>query len=316
MEEREVERFHNEGGPIERGLVDLVRFFRTPRIEWPAAIPVSPRRPEAIAPGDAAVVTFVGHSTFVVQTRAGAFLTDPVYSERASPVQWAGPKRVRKPGVPFEALPRIDVVLLSHNHYDHLDLDTLRRLDARFRPLVVTGAGNRRLLRSAGLRRIVELRWWETTAAGGARITFTPARHFSARTPFDRNEALWGGFVVETLHARVYFAGDSGWGPHFRAIGERVGGPDVALLPIGAYEPRWFMRPVHMNPEEAVHAHLAIGARSSVAMHFGTFHLTTEGIDAPIEALEAARRALGVADHCFRVPEFGESIHVPLRPPA
>ncbi|MGE5245121.1 MAG: MBL fold metallo-hydrolase [Betaproteobacteria bacterium] len=295
---------------MDRGLRDLIRFFRTPRAPWPAHVRVEPRAPAPLASGAAAVLTFVGHSTFVVRTADATLLTDPVYARRASPVSWAGPKRVRPPGVPFELLPPLDVVLVSHNHYDHLDLPTLRRINARFQPLFVTAAGNGRLLGSAGLTRIVELDWWETATVGAAQITMTPARHFSARTPFDRNRALWGSFVVRTPAVCVYFAADSGYGPHFREIAARLGAPDAALLPIGAYEPRWFMQPIHMNPEEAVRAHLDLGARLSVAMHFGTFQLTPEPIDAPVAALRAVLDARGIPPETFRAPEFGESIQV------
>jgi L-ascorbate metabolism protein UlaG (beta-lactamase superfamily) len=238
-------------------------------------------------------------------------LTDPIFSERCSPVSWAGPKRARPPGIALEDLPRPDVVLLSHNHYDHMDLPTLRALQARHAPRFVTMLGNAPVLAGLGIA-AVELDWWQDVTAGALRITATPARHFSARTPFDRNRALWGGFMLSVGAGMVLFAGDSGAGTHWADIRSRLGAPDVALLPIGAYEPRWFMGPVHMNPAEAVHAHLALGARRSVGMHFGTFQLTDEAIDAPVIALEAARAAARV--DTFVALGFGETATYALGP--
>jgi L-ascorbate metabolism protein UlaG (beta-lactamase superfamily) len=203
-----------------------------------------------------------------------------MYSDRAGPWNLAGPRRVRPPAVPLEDLPRIDIVLLSHNHYDHCDLATLGRLARRFDPFVVTPLGNGPLVRSTGIRRVEELDWWQTAATTALPVALTRAHHFSARTPFDRNRALWGGFVLTAGSKRIYFAGDTAFVPFFAEIRQRFGPPDLALLPIGAYEPRWFMHAVHMNPAEAVQAHLDLGAHESIGMHFGTFQLTAEGIDA------------------------------------
>ena len=283
--------------------------LREKGVPWPAAVPVRQQRP---APLDdaAAVVTLIGHATFLIQTQAGNVLTDPMYSDRASPVSFAGPRRVRQPAVAFEDLPPIAVVLLSHNHYDHCDRPTLRRLATRFDPLVVTPLGNRRLVQSARIRRVEELNWWQSSAQAPMAVTLTPAQHFSARTPFDRNRALWGGYVLAARQSRIFFCGDSGYGSHFAEVKARLGPIDLALLPIGAYEPRWFMKDVHMNPAEAVQAHLDLGARQSIGMHFGTFQLTTEGIDEPIAALAEARRAAGIADEAFRALDFGESVRL------
>ena len=193
----------------------------------------------------------------------------------------------------LDALPPISIVLLSHNHYDHCDLPTLRALARRFDPLVITPLGNARLVRSAGLRRVEELDWWQPASTTALPITLTPAHHFSARGVLDRNRALWGGFVVTAGTRRIYFAGDTAYAPFFADVRHRLGPIDLALLPIGAYEPRWFMKAVHMNPAEAVQAHLDLQATPSVGMHFGTFQLTTEGIDEPVRALiRRARRAV------------------------
>ena len=281
----------------------------TPRTRWPATIPVEPRRPPPPGPDDV-VVTFIGHAAFLIQVGTTGLLTDPVYAERASPVSFAGPRRVRAPGVRFDDLPAISLVLLSHNHYDHCDLGTLRALERRFEPRLVTPIGNGRLLRSAGLRHVEEVDWWQRAESAPPPITLTPAQHFSARGPFDRNRALWGGFLIEARGRRILFAGDSGYGPHFREIAARLSPIDLALLPIGAYEPRWFMKDIHMNPAEAVQAHLDLGARQSLAMHFGTFQLTPEGVDEPVRGLTQALRERGVAAGRFRPAEVGESVQL------
>jgi L-ascorbate metabolism protein UlaG (beta-lactamase superfamily) len=299
-------RFFNPTGAGGQPFTSLPRLFRTPRAPWPAHVPVSPQRP-APAADAAAVVTFIGHSTWLIQTAGETILTDPMYSRRAGPFNIMGPQRVREPAVPFEWLPAISVVLLSHNHYDHCDVATLRRLRDRFDPLVVTPIGNGRLLRSIGVGRIEELDWWQSGRAARLPITATPAQHFSARGPHDRNRALWSGFVIEIGDRRIYFAGDTGYGPMFRDIGGRLGPIDLAILPIGAYEPRWFMKDIHMNPEEAVQAHVDLQSTQSLAMHYGTFQLTTEAIDEPLRALDIARREHGLASEQFQALAFGES---------
>jgi L-ascorbate metabolism protein UlaG (beta-lactamase superfamily) len=301
--------FFNPTGANGQPLYKVVQMMRERGRSWPASVPIAPRPPPPLD-GAAAVVTFIGHSSVLIQTPLGNILTDPVYAERASPVPFAGPRRARQPAVPFEALPDVAVVLLSHNHYDHCDLAALARLDTRSRPLVITPLGNRKLLESAGLRRIEEIDWWEDAAASPLPVTLTPAQHFSARGPFDRNRALWGGFVISAGPRRIYFAGDTGYAPHFLQLRERLGVVDLALLPIGAYEPRWFMKDVHMNPAEAVQAHLDLGAPPSIGMHFGTFQLTLEGIDAPLHDLAAALRARGVPERRFRTLEFGGSMRL------
>jgi L-ascorbate metabolism protein UlaG (beta-lactamase superfamily) len=269
-------------------------------------VPVRPQHPPP--PGDAAaVLTFVGHATWLIQTARETILTDPMYSRRAGPFNMMGPRRVRDVAVPFEWLPHISVVLLSHNHYDHCDVTTLRRLRHVFNPLLITPFGNGRLLRGIGIQRVEELDWWESTKTSHVSVTLTPAQHFSARGPHDRNRALWGGFTIDVAGRRIYFAGDSGYAPYFSAIGQRLGPIDLALPPIGAYEPRWFMKDVHMNPAEAVQAHLDLGAKQSLGMHFGTFQLTTEAIDEPLRALDIARREHHVPTDRFRTLDFGES---------
>ncbi len=304
-------RFFNSTGAAGQPFTALPRLFREPRAPWPRRLEVVPQRPPEVD-GPAAVLTFVGHSTWLIQTPGHHILTDPIYSRRAGPFNVLGPLRVREPAVPFDALPPISIVLLSHNHYDHCDIPTLRRLARRFDPLVVTPLGNDRLLRSIGVRRVETLDWWDSSTASPLAVTVTPAQHFSARHPFDRNRALWGGFTLDVGGRRLYFAGDSGYGPMFRDIGQRLGPIDLALLPIGAYEPRWFMKDVHMNPAEAVQAHLDLRVTQSLGMHHGTFQLTTEGIDEPLLALDAARRRHQIPAEQFRTLDFGESFVMDL----
>ena len=292
------------------GLSDLLRWrAERQRKAWPRLTqnPVLPPPPSNAEAGTAAI-SFINHSSFLIRFANAVVLTDPIFSQRCSPLPGVGPRRVRPPGLALTDLPRLDLVLLSHNHYDHMDLPSLREIQRRHDPHIVTLLGNAAILARHGLR-AVELDWWQETVVGGLSIVATPARHFAARTPFDRNRALWGGFMLRSAvdEGRVLFAGDSGAGPHWAAIQTRLGAPNVALLPIGAYEPRWFMAPVHMNPAEAVDAHLALGARRSIGMHFGTFQLTDEAIDAPLVGLEAARQAAGLADGVFSTQEFGET---------
>jgi L-ascorbate metabolism protein UlaG (beta-lactamase superfamily) len=300
-------RFVNPTGSAGQPFSAVPRMLLEPRTPWPRAVEVPLHRPPALDGADA-VVTFIGHSTFLIQTAAGNILTDPMYSDRAGPLNLVGPRRVRQPAVAFDDLPAISVVLLSHNHYDHCDLQTLRKLARRFDPLVITPLGNDALVRSAGIRRVEALDWWQDAQTAPLPIELTPAYHFSARSPFDRNRALWGGFVLTAGATRLFFAGDTAYGPLFRQIRERSGPIDLALLPIGAYEPRWFMQVVHMNPAEAVQAHLDLDASQSVGMHFGTFRLTTEGIDEPLRALDEACRANGVPSSRFGTLSFGESL--------
>jgi len=302
-------RFRNTVGPTGQALGAVSKMLREPRRPWPAWIEEPPRQPQPLN-GGTVVVTFVGHSTFLIQTAAGNILTDPMYSKRAGPFNLVGPRRVRQPAVRFDDLPPIAVVLLSHNHYDHCDLATLRRVARRFDPLIVTPLGNGRFARRVGFRRIEELDWWQAASTSPLPVTLTPARHFSARTPFDRNRALWGGFVVVIGGLHLYFAGDTAYAPFFPDVRRRLGPIDLALLPIGAYEPRWFMQAVHMNPAEAVQAHIDLEASRSIGMHFGTIQLTAEGIDEPVRDLEEACRERHVAPSSFGVLGFGESFRL------
>ncbi|WP_274364421.1 MBL fold metallo-hydrolase [Paenibacillus thermotolerans] len=247
-------------------------------------------------------VTAVGHSTFLIQAGGLNIVTDPVWAERMG-----FGRRLSAPGLRIEDVPPVDVVLISHGHYDHLDAGSLRRLPGDWTALVPEGLG--RWFRRRGYRRVTELSWWEETAIGGVRFAFVPAKHWTRRTPWDTNTSHWGGWVVSPeTGGRLYFAGDSGYWPGFGEIGERYPGIDVALLPIGAYEPEWFMSSSHMTPEEAVRVFTEIGAATFVPMHYDTFHLAD---DTPREALdrlfaEWARR--GLASERLKVPALGETL--------
>jgi L-ascorbate metabolism protein UlaG (beta-lactamase superfamily) len=282
-------RFYNPDAPQAPRLIDALRWKLTSRRERSPAFveDVETSTPPARVEGSALRITLVNHSSVLVQQRGSNILTDPIWSERASPVSWAGPRRRRKPGVCWEDLPSIDAVLISHNHYDHLDLGALRRLAARGNCTFLVPAGCSRLLQSLDIVPVTELDWGELRSFQGFTIHCVPALHFSGRGIRDRNRTLWCGYVIESAERCVYFAGDTSFGRHFAGIRERFGAPRIALLPIGAYEPRWFMSPVHMSPEEAVRAHGILGAGSSIAIHHGTFQLADEGIDAPRQQLLA-----------------------------
>lgn len=302
--------FHNvDPGARTRPLSEVWRWYRSRRpAPWPKWIANDAPRPIPDVGRDGISATWIGHSTFLLRIGGRTLITDPVFSLHAGPFGRIGPRRVRAPAIALGELPRVDVILQSHNHYDHLDLGAHRALTRRDAPVVVTPIGNRAYLPWPTQPRATELDWWEATDFAGLRITMVPAQHFSARTPWDRDRALWGGFVVECGGRSVYFAGDSGYGPHFKEIGTRFPRLDLALLPIGAYEPRWFMSPVHVDPDQAVRAHIDLGGRRSVAMHLGTFQLTDEGIDAPAQELAVARKVHGVTADAFTVPSAGETI--------
>jgi L-ascorbate metabolism protein UlaG (beta-lactamase superfamily) len=290
-------------------LRSVFKMLREPRSRWPRSVENKgvPKLNVTLATDDIAV-TFVNHATFLIQIGGIAILTDPVWSERASMLRWAGPRRVRKPGVAFDDLPKIDLVLLSHNHYDHLDLATLRRLRQTFLPTVLVAAGDARLVGPVGFKDMRELDWWDETPIGEAlKVTFVPAQHTSARGLHDRQRSLWGGYMIESRGRLIYFSGDSGYSKHFSDIKSRLGSPEIALLGIGAYEPRWFMEPLHMNPAEAVRAHGDLGAKHSIGMHFGTFQLTPEPIDQPQADLEAALAQRGISDGEFVTLLEGET---------
>ncbi len=298
-----------------KGLADLARWslqrnftHRPPPDPDPSVFPsATPAFGRARGAGGLAI-TWIGHSTAVIEFDGVTLVTDPIWSRYASPVPARALRRWVEPAVALDALPRVDIVLVSHNHYDHMDAATVRRLsvlhpDAWW----CTPVGNGALLERWGARRIVELDWWGQARLGAARVACVPAQHFSARGLHDRNRALWGGFTVRVADRAVYFAGDTGYHPEFGVIGSRHGPFDVQLVPIGAYEPRWFMRAPHMNPEEAVTAHRELGGGIMVPIHWGTFKLTDEPMDEPPRRARAAWADAGLAPERLWLLRHGET---------
>lgn len=302
-------RFHNIKSE-NRSFIEFIQWLVTRQPKpWPNERAL---KQEASPPlrvlSDVWQVTYVNHSTMLLQIGGLNILTDPIWSERCSPFKTHGPKRVHPPGVPFDNLPPIDIVLVSHNHYDHMDLQTLQKLLLRDQPLLITGLGNASTLSQMGWKKVTELDWWKSTdLRSDTTVTFVPAQHFSSRAFYDRNVALWGGFVIKQGGELIYFAGDTGYGEVFKQIKSRLGKPQLSFLPIGGYAPRWFMKPVHMSPEEAVQAHCDLESKLSVAMHFGTFPLSDEGIDDPPEALQEALQKQNIQDGRFIILEPGET---------
>lgn len=300
--------FHDP--PVNKDLWTFLRwrFTREPQGEWlPDLAPPARPPPPPRVDGDALQVTFINHATILLQTRGLNLLTDPIWSERASPWQHFGPRRHLAPGVAFDDLPRIDAVLLSHNHFDHMDLPTLRRLATRDDPLFLVPLANCVYLEDAPPGRCREFDWWESSdALPGLRIHAVPARHWSRRGLRDTNRALWSGWVVEGAH-KVYFAGDTGYGEHFAAIRQRLGPPDLAVLPIGAYLPRWFMAAQHIDPAEAVLAADVLGASVAMAMHHACFRLADDGQWQALQALEALLLDRPDRERAFWTPAHGES---------
>jgi len=303
------ERFFNPSGKGVKTFAKVIKWWMEDKEPWPRWVeePLPPPLPATVPEGELHI-TFINHATFLIRSAQGSFLTDPHFGERASPVSFAGPKRVRRAAYGIDELPKIDFALISHNHYDHMDIESLRDLRDRSDPLFIVPLKNGEFLQSRKVKKSRELDWWESHEILGAKVTLTPCEHWSARGLWDRNKMLWGGFHIAWLGRSIYFAGDTGYGEHFKEVRKRFGPVDLALLPIGAYEPRWFMKDNHMDPKEAVMAHFDLGAKQSLGMHFGTFRLTNEGIDRPIEALTAAREEKKLAPQVFRVPRFGETL--------
>lgn len=301
------ESFFNPSGAITKGLGDVLKWkLKNQQKLWPKWVEnTAQAQPVSTTGPDEMVLTFINHVTFLIQTAGLNILTDPVFSERVSPFQQVGPKRVRRPGLELDRLPKIDYVLVSHNHYDHLDVASITYLEKKFHPEFIAPLGNGSVLKKAGAIQVLETDWWQDLEFSGLRVITVPAQHWSGRGLSDRNLTLWSGFVLQTAKKKIYFAGDTGYSSHFKQIREKLGILDIALLPIGAYEPRWFMREQHMNPEDAVFAHKDLEAKLSIGMHFGTFQLTDEGIDEPVTDLELALKKHSIAN--FSVLEVGET---------
>ncbi|WP_022704597.1 MBL fold metallo-hydrolase [Pseudorhodobacter ferrugineus] len=295
-------RFFNPGGSQPRGFGDLLKWkLGSNPAEWPDTVAVTPRMP---APRVADMtVTMIGHATLLIQTAGLNILTDPVWSDRASPVAFAGPKRTTAPGVDFNALPKIDIVLLSHNHYDHLDIDTLARLHQTHAPHIITPLGNDAIIHAAiPQAKITRGDWGQMAQHGPLNVHFEPCHHWSARGTRDRSMALWAAFVIDGPKGKILHIGDTGFdhGRPYRDLPARHGKLRAAILPIGAYEPRWFMRDQHQNPDEAAMGFALSGAAHGIGHHWGTFQLTNESRDAPLTALTAALEKHKIPSARFR----------------
>lgn len=307
------QRFFNPQGAAPRGLRDLLKWqFNGKRARWPQHVPASATRPAAQVQD--MKITMVGHATLLIQTAGVNILTDPVWSSRASPLSFAGPKRVAAPGIAFEDLPKIDVVLLSHNHYDHLDLATLHRLHQAHAPHIITPLGNDAIIHAALPQAKITTRdWGQTANHGPLHYHFEPCHHWSARGARDRSMALWAAFVIEGPSGKILHIGDTGFdkGRPYQNLPARHGALRAAILPIGAYEPRWFMRDQHQNPDEAARGFLLSGAKHGIGHHWGTFQLTDEARDAPLNALAQALKAHAIPESQFRALPPGAAWDIP-----
>jgi L-ascorbate metabolism protein UlaG (beta-lactamase superfamily) len=304
-------KFFNPGGMKALGFKDLMKWVRTrQRGEWKEMkdIAYGPA-PVKKVEGDSIVVTFVNHSTFLIQTQGLNILTDPVWSERASPVPFAGPERMRPPGIRFEDLPDIDIILLTHNHYDHLDISTMKRLSEEFKPKIFCTLGVGQYLKRKGIGNITEMDWWDESKIDSAlSVVCTPAQHFSGRGMFDRDRTLWAGFALMTEKGSIYYSGDTGYGDFFKEIAQRISPIRLSFLPIGAYKPEWFMAPIHTSPEDAVRIHQIINSPKSIGMHFGTFPLADDGMKEAGTDLKIALEKEGIPDGEFIAPMEGQKI--------
>ena len=262
--------------------------------------------PERIDPNKLKI-TFVNHSTFLIQYAGLNILTDPIWSYRCSPFQFAGPHRMRPPGVKFDDLPNIDLVLLSHNHYDHYDTSTNKDLIKKYNPKYIVPLGMKSSLLRLGASDVEELDWFQESSFKGLKIMGTPANHFSSRGLFDQNATLWCGFLLQNHDHKLYFVGDTGYGPNFKTMGEKYGPIDISLIPIGAYQPEWFMGPIHISPIEALKVHHDINSIQSIGKHFGTFPLADDGMFVAQDALKAAMNAENFDPKDFIIPDEGFS---------
>jgi L-ascorbate metabolism protein UlaG (beta-lactamase superfamily) len=305
-------KFINPGSVRAKGFPDVLRWMMgRKRGLW--TLPSSPAigaRPSAVVE-NGIHITFVNHSTFLLQVDGVNILTDPVWSERTSPFTFIGPKRMRPPGIHFSDLPRIDLVLLSHNHYDHLDAPTVIKLNETFHPRFIEPLGVGKFLEELGIASKTDLDWGtSTTFNNDIAIEAVPAQHFSGRGMFDRDATLWCGYVIKTRHGNIYFAGDSGYNTTtFKEIGRQFS-PRVSIIPIGAYKPEWFMSPIHCSPAQAVQIHLDVASKLSIASHFGTFALADDGLDDPLDDLKAALAERGVPENEFIPLKEGSMIKV------
>jgi L-ascorbate metabolism protein UlaG (beta-lactamase superfamily) len=282
------------------------------RAQWPEWIETrSDLQPHERVNGSAVRITFINHATFLIQTGGFNILTDPVFAERTSPVSFIGPRRIHQPGIAMSDLPPIDIVLISHDHYDHLDLDAIKQLMQRDKPQIYMGLGVAKRLPAS--EHLVEMDWWQSAeVAEDLKLWFLDVQHFSGRSLGDRNTTLWGGFLLETASKKIYFGGDSGYADHYQRTYQHFGPIDIAFLPIGSYAPRELFKSVHLNPSEAVQAHVDLHADLSIGMHYGTFQLSAEPLSQPLELLEKAKLAAGVSQAAFITLDIGVAQDIDL----
>lgn len=290
-------------------LSDILKWkFTTTAETWPDFVPVTHKPTlNSVIKENEANLTFINHSTFLIQLNGINIITDPVYSKRVSPISFIGPKRVHEPGIPFESLPPIQVVIISHNHYDHLDIETLKNLEKEFQPIFIVPLGDEILLKKEGITNIIPLDWYQNFKIQDTEIIFTPTQHWSRRGLLDTNKSLWGSYIIRKGEKKIYFGGDAGYSKYYKDIYKRYGAMDLSLLPIGAYAPRWFMQDMHMDPEEAIWAHQDLKSRQSIGIHFGTFQLTNEAREEPTQKLQMHLKSQQISQDDFLVLRPGQS---------
>lgn len=300
---------NTDGEAISKSFTDLLRWRWSRTEPSPKHFDVIHPDPDVIAKPATTQITWLGHSAFLLQVEGKNILTDPHFSKRASPLSFAGPKRIVAPPLNIDELPHIHVVVISHNHYDHLDEESLTELYERQKnapPLFLVPLGLKEELLSYDITNVVEMDWWESHEDDGIRLTALPVKHWSQRTFFDRNKSLWAGWLVDIEDFRFFHTGDSGYSDDFRRIGEDYPGIDLATIPIGAYDPRWFMKDAHMSPQEAVQTFIDLKAEKAIGMHWGTFILTDEEMDEPPLRLAEALKDKGIEAGNFSVMDHGE----------
>jgi L-ascorbate metabolism protein UlaG (beta-lactamase superfamily) len=313
--------FHNTSPMQHKNWRSILKLLKAPKAPWPSHVAQNTHAtPKRQSPSPFITSYLIGHSSILIQLPQMNILTDPVWAQRAGPLTLIGPKRVRPPAIQLKNLPPIDCVLVSHNHYDHMDIQTLKKLQEAFDPLFLVPLGDKALLNQQGILQVEEMALWDhitiknskESNAEGTTIHFVPSQHWSARSINDQNHSLWGGYIIEQVieqkKVRLYFAGDTGLGPFVEEIHTRFPSIDLGFLPIGAYEPRWFMSEAHVNPEESVTIHQKLQIRQSLAIHHSTFQLTSEAIDAPFKDLTAALQKAQLPLDVFAVPAFGRPI--------
>lgn len=295
---------------------DIIKWFwEMKTVQWPENVTdkLQPKPLPFVTDGKLRI-THINHATILIQMDGKNILTDPIFSDRTGPFSFVGSKRIRKPGVAIDDLPKIDIILISHNHYDHLDLPTLKTLAKRDKPIVLTGLGVKDLLDESSFSGIIELDWWQdyNPSPGAIRFIFVPAFHNSGRGLFDSDKSLWGGFVIEGIHGRIYFTGDTAYGNFLQTLHDRFREFRLTIFPIGNYEKRWIMKTEHMNPDDAVKAHLLLNSKKSIAMHYATF------LEHPEQTINQHETDLSQALKDHRLPQskftilgFGEGIDIP-----